>query len=181
MESKKKYNYSRKKKEKKSNISLFDKRIIFVSGEIDDSLAKTIIGDLIKLDLQSHKEIKMYINSPGGSVSSGLAIVDTMNMIKSPISTVCIGKCLSMGCILLVNGSKGRRFITRNSEVMFHEVSSLTYGSYSKMNDDLLHTKSVNLKLCKIISARTNITLKEIRRRTTKKDTWITPKNAIKL
>ena len=104
----KKRNYSKYKRVR--DIDLLEQRIIYIDGEIDDDSAHGVVEKLIKLDKVNHNDITMYINSTGGSVSSGFAIYDVMNMIKSKVSTICIGKCASMASILLINGAKGKRF-----------------------------------------------------------------------
>lgn len=101
---------------------LLNDRIIFLSGEITDESANIIISELLYLDSTSHDDIYLYINSPGGSVSAGLAIYDTMNFIKSDVSTIVIGLAASMGAFLLASGTKGKRYALPNAEVMIHEV-----------------------------------------------------------
>ena len=101
---------------------LLNDRIIFLSGEITDESANIIISELLYLDSISHDDICLYINSPGGSVSAGLAIYDTMNFIKSDVSTIVIGLAASMGAFLLASGTKGKRYALSNAEVMIHEV-----------------------------------------------------------
>lgn len=163
-----------------SSINLLDKRIIYLDSEIDDSHAKSIIELLLKLDACNHKDITMYINSGGGSVSSGLAIYDVMNMIKSDVRTVCIGRCASMASILLINGAMGKRFILPNAEVMIHEVSSGTYGKVTEMQEKLDHSKSLNSKLYNIIVKKTKKSLKQIKKDTINKDNWMNSNEALK-
>lgn len=165
---------------KVSTMDLLDKRIIYICGEINDFMAKETIDKLLKLDAFNQKDITMYINSPGGSVSSGFAIYDVMNMIKSDISTICVGKCASMASILLINGAKGKRYILPNAEVMIHEVSSGTFGKVSEMQNDINHSKILNNKVCKIIADKTKMTIKEIKKETIKQDTWINSDRALK-
>lgn len=101
---------------------LLEDRIIFVSGEINDGTANTVIAELLFLESKdSNKEIYLYINSPGGVSQSGLAIVDTMNLIKCPVSTICIGLCASAAALILASGQKGKRYILPNSKVMIHQ------------------------------------------------------------
>ena len=169
-----------KEKAKVSSIDLRERRIIYLDGEIDDKSAKETIETLLKLDVCNHKDITMYINSSGGSVSSGLAIYDVMNMIKSDVRTICIGKCASMASILLINGTKGKRFILPNAEVMIHEVSSFSMGKVTEMQDRLDHTKSLNNKLLKIIVSKTNRTIKQVKNDTINKDNWFDSKTAVK-
>lgn len=107
---------------------LLNDRIIFISGEINDSVANIVISELLYLDSLNHNDISIYINSPGGSVISGLAIYDTMNFIKSDVSTIVVGMAASMGAFLLAAGTKGKRYALPNSEVMIHEVLGGTEG-----------------------------------------------------
>ncbi|OPH58354.1 ATP-dependent Clp endopeptidase, proteolytic subunit ClpP [Paenibacillus ferrarius] len=101
---------------------LLQDRIIFVSGEISDEVANSVIAQLLFLDAtDSEKDISMYINSPGGSISAGMGIYDTMQFVKSDISTLCVGMAASMGAFLLANGAKGKRFALPNSEIMIHQ------------------------------------------------------------
>ena len=169
-----------KKDEKLSSISLSDKRIIYLDGEIDDSTAKDVIDKLLRYDMLNHKDITLYINSPGGKVTSGLAIYDTMNYIKSDVSTICIGVCASMASILLINGAKGKRYIFPNAEVMVHEVSGWTMGKVSELEDKVNHSKGLNYKLWKIIEKKTNKSVKDLKREATRKDFYLNAKMALK-
>ena len=121
----------------------------------------------------------MYINSNGGAVSSGLAIYDTMNLIKSDVSTICIGKCCSIASILLVNGAKGKRFILPNASVMIHEVSSFSTGKVGEMQNRLDHSKDLNYKIFKILAEKSNRSYKQIKREGTGKDWWLSSKIAL--
>ena len=169
-----------KKDEKLSSISLSDKRIIYLDGEIDDSTAKDVIDKLLRYDMLNHKDITIYINSPGGKVTAGLAIYDVMNYIKSDVSTICIGMCASMASILLINGTKGKRFILPNAEVMVHEVSGWTMGKVSELEDKVNHSKGLNYKLWKIIEKKTNKSVKDLKREATRKDFYLNAKMALK-
>ena len=100
---------------------LLKERIIFLSGEIDDDLSNSVVAQLLYLDSINDNDISIYINSPGGSITSGMAIYDTMNFIKSDVSTICIGMAASMAAFLLSCGKKGKRYILPNSEVMIHQ------------------------------------------------------------
>lgn len=169
-----------KVKEKQiSSIKLLDNRIIYVDGSIDDDLAKDVIDKLLRLDTLNHDDIVMYINSNGGNVSSGLAIYDTMNMIKSKVSTVCIGKCFSMASVLLVNGAKGKRYILPNAEVMIHEVSSISVGKVGEMQNNLDHSRDLNHKLFKILAEKSNRTYNQIKNEATGKDLWLSASKAL--
>lgn len=176
-------NYKHKRepiREKKlSSINLLDNRIIYVDGEIDDEKAKDVIDQLLRLDIQSHKDITMYINSNGGAVSSGLAIYDTMNMIKSDVSTVGIGKCSSIASILLINGARGKRYILPNTSVMIHEVSSFSTGKVGEMQNRLDHSKDLNYKIFKILAEKSNKSYKQIKKEATGKDWWLSSSNAL--
>ncbi len=178
-------NKNKEKKEQKvkekqiSSIKLIDNRIIYVDGSIDDALAKDVIDKLLRLDTLNHDDIVMYINSNGGNVSSGLAIYDTMNMIKSKVSTVCIGKCFSMASVLLVNGAKGKRYILPNAEVMIHEVSSISVGKVGEMQNNLDHSRDLNHKLFKILAEKSNRTYNQIKNEATGKDLWLSASKAL--
>ena len=101
---------------------LLKDRIVFVGGEIDDNMANAIIAQLLFLQAQDpEKEVSMYINSPGGSVTAGLAILDTMKMVKCPVATYCVGQAASMGAILLASGEKGRRYALPHARIMVHQ------------------------------------------------------------
>lgn len=128
----------------------------------------------------NHKDITLYINSLGGKVTSGLAIYDVMNYIKSDVSTICIGMCASMASILLVNGTKGKRFILPNSEVMVHEVSGCTMGKVSELEDKVNHSKELNYKLWQIIEQKTNKSVKDLKREATRKDFYLNAKTALR-
>ena len=174
----KKNEYKEKKKPKVSDIDLKEKRIIYLDGEIDDKLAKEIIEILLKMDACNHNDITMYINSGGGSVSSGLAIYDVMSMIKSDVRTICIGRAASMASVLLINGAKGKRHILPHAEVMIHEVSSGTFGKVTEMQEHLEHSKNLNTKLRKIIVDKTNLNWKLVKEYTINKDKWFNAKEA---
>lgn len=100
---------------------LLEDRIIFLSGEINDQTANLIISELLYLDAKNHDDIYMYINSPGGSVTSGMAIYDTMNYIKSDVKTICVGLAASMAAFLLSSGTKGKRCALKNADIMIHQ------------------------------------------------------------
>ncbi|MBR5191856.1 MAG: ATP-dependent Clp endopeptidase proteolytic subunit ClpP [Clostridia bacterium] len=124
---------------------LLEDRIIFLTGEINDAVADTVVAQLIFLEGKDpNKDICLYINSPGGSVTAGLAIYDTMNYIKCDVSTICIGMAASMGAFLLSSGAKGKRFALPNSEVMIHQPLGGAQGQASDIKiqaDHILKTK----------------------------------------
>ncbi|MBP5177403.1 MAG: ATP-dependent Clp endopeptidase proteolytic subunit ClpP [Clostridia bacterium] len=135
---------------------LLDDRIVFVSGEIDDALANTVIAELIFLEAKDPtKPINMYINSPGGSVSAGLAIYDTMNYIRSEVCTICVGMAASMAALLLSSGAKGKRFALPNSEVMIHQPLGGASGQASDIKIHAEHILRTREKLNAILAANT--------------------------
>lgn len=141
---------------------LLKDRIIFLSGEINDDLSSIIISELLYLDSISNEDISMYINSPGGSVTAGLAIYDTMNLVKSDIKTIGIGSCASMGAFLLSSGTKGKRFTLPNTEVMIHEVLGGGQGQATDVKIQADHILYLRDKLNKILAKNTNKSIKKI-------------------
>ena len=143
---------------------LLNDRIIFCSGEINDSSANIIISELLYLDSLNHNDIYLYINSPGGSVTSGLAIYDTMNYIKSDVKTIAIGLAASMGAFLLSSGTKKKRYALKNTEIMIHQPLGGTSGKASDMKiatDQILKIKD---KLNKILAKNTSQNLNKIKK-----------------
>ena len=135
---------------------LLKDRIIFLGEAIDNHTANIVIAQLLFLDAEnSDKDIKFYINSPGGSVSAGLAIYDTMQYIKSPVSTICIGMAASMASVLLAAGEPGKRFALPNSEVMSHQVMGGTEGQASDIKIHANHILKTKDRLNKIIATHT--------------------------
>ncbi|MFZ4631974.1 MAG: ATP-dependent Clp protease proteolytic subunit [Patescibacteria group bacterium] len=135
---------------------LLKDRIIFLGEAIDDHTANIVIAQFLFLDAEnSDKDIKFYINSPGGSVSAGLAIYDTMQYIKSPVTTICIGMAASMASVLLAAGEPGKRFALPNSEVMIHQVMGGTEGQASDIKIHAAHILKTKDRLNKIIAAHT--------------------------
>jgi len=129
---------------------LLEERKVFLWGMVDDDSAKHVIDRLLYLDLQSNKEIQLIINSPGGYVTSGFAIYDTISQIKSPVSTVCSGLAASMGSILLSVGKKGRRFIQPHAKVMIHQPSGGARGQASNIEiqaKEILKTKELGARI----------------------------------
>ena len=126
---------------------LLKDRIVFVGGEIDDDSANAVVAQLLFLQAQdSEKEVSMYINSPGGSVTAGLAILDTMKMVKCPVATYCVGQAASMGAILLASGEKGRRFALPHARIMVHQPWGGAQGKASDIEitaREILHLKDV--------------------------------------
>ena len=125
-------------------------RTVFLNGQVDGKSAKHVIDRLMYLDMESHDEIKFYINSPGGYVTDGFAIYDTMQAIKSPVSTICSGLAASMGSILLSAGSKGRRFIQPLAKVMIHQPMGGAQGQASNIEiqaKEILKTKELSARI----------------------------------
>ena len=136
---------------------LLKDRIILLSGEINDAVASSITAQLLFLAAEdSEKDIYLYINSPGGSVSSGLAIYDTMQFIKPNVSTICIGMAASMGAFLLSAGEKGKRFALPNSEIMIHQPLGGMQGQATDMQIAAEHIIKIKQRLNKILSENTN-------------------------
>ena len=141
---------------------LLKDRIILLSGEIDDECANSVIAQLLYLDSLNNEEISLYINSPGGSVTSGMAIYDTMNFVKSDVSTICLGMAASMGAFLLSSGKKGKRYALPNSEIMIHQPLGGAKGQATEIKiaaEQILKTKE---KLNKILSENTDQDLKKV-------------------
>lgn len=141
---------------------LLKDRIILLSGEIDDECANSVIAQLLYLDSLNNEEISLYINSPGGSVTSGMAIYDTMNFVKSDVSTICLGMAASMGAFLLSSGKKGKRYALPNSEIMIHQPLGGAKGQATEIKiaaEQILKTKE---KLNKILSENTGKDLEKV-------------------
>ena len=135
---------------------LLEKRIVFITGEIDDALANTVVAQLLYLESKDeNKDINLYINSPGGSVTAGLAIYDTMNYIKCDVSTICIGLAASMGAFLLSSGAKGKRYALPNAEIMIHQPIGGVQGQASDVEIHARHIIETKNKLNKILSLNT--------------------------
>ena len=145
---------------------LLEDRIIFIGGEITDSSANIIIGELLYLDSLNHDDISIYINSPGGSVTAGLAIYDTMNFIKSRVSTICIGMAASMGAFLLSSGTKGLRYALPNSEIMIHQPLGGAQGQATEIKIAAEHILKIKDKLNRILSINTKQDIKTIEKDT---------------
>lgn len=146
---------------------LLEDRIIMLCGEINDEMASSVVSQLLYLDsLDSHSDIYMYINSPGGSVSAGLAIYDTMNFVKSDVSTISIGLSASMGAFLLAAGQKGKRCALENSEIMIHQPLGGTNGQASDIEITTKHILKQKDKLNKLLSEMTSQPLRKIKKDT---------------
>lgn len=157
---------------------LLEDRIIFLSGEINDQVANSIVAQLIYLEGKNpDKDIFLYINSPGGSVSAGLAIFDTINYIKCDVSTICIGLAASMGAFLLSAGTKGKRFALPNSEIMIHQPLGGAQGQASDIEIQARHMQKIKEKINKILSENTSQPLEKIEK-DTDRDFYMSAKEA---
>ena len=159
---------------------LLEDRIIFLTGEITDATANVVIAQLIYLEGKNpDKDIFLYINSPGGSVSAGIAIYDTMNYIKCDVSTICVGLAASMGAFLLSSGAKGKRFALPNSEIMIHQPLGGTQGQASDIEIQAKHMKKTKNMLNEILSENTGKSLEEIEK-DTDRDNYMSAEEAKK-
>ena len=134
---------------------LLKERIILLNGEINDTLANSIVAELLYLDSVSNDDISLYINSPGGSITSGFAIYDTMNLINSDVSTICVGMAASMGAFLLFSGTKGKRYALPNAEVMIHQPLGGAEGQATEIKIAAERILKSRDKLNKILSKNT--------------------------
>ena len=146
---------------------LLNDRIIFLSDEVNDATASLVVAQLLYLEAQDNtKDISLYINSPGGSVSAGFAIFDTMNFIKCDVSTICVGMAASMGAFLLAAGAKGKRYALPNSEIMIHQPLGGMQGQASDMKIHADHIIKTRERLNTVLSERTGKSIEEITRDT---------------
>ena len=158
---------------------LLKDRIIMLNGEIDDSVANVIVSELLYLDSLNHDSISIYINSPGGSICAGMAIYDTMNFIKSKVSTVCIGMAASMAAFLLSSGEKGMRYILPNGEVMIHQPLGGAQGQATEIKIAAERILKLKEKLNKLMSINTNQDIKKIEN-DTERDYFMNSEEALK-
>ncbi len=143
---------------------LLEDRIIFLSGEIDDNTANSVVAQLIYLEAKDpQKDISLYINSPGGSVSAGMAIYDTMNYIKCDVSTICVGLAASMGAFLLSSGEKGKRYALPNSEIMIHQPLGGAQGQASDIAIQAEQILKIKEKMNEILAKNSNQPLEKIK------------------
>lgn len=146
---------------------LLKERIIFLGGPISDNVANLVIAQLLFLESQDpNRDVKLYINSPGGSVTAGLAIYDTMQYIKCDVFTICVGIAASMAAVLLAAGKKGKRFALPNSEIMLHQVMGEAGGQAVEIEISARHIIKIRDKLNKILARHTNQPLKRIEKDT---------------
>ncbi len=159
---------------------LLEDRIVFLCDEVNDTTASLVVAQLLFLEAQDpDKDINLYINSPGGSVSAGLAIYDTMNFIKCDVSTTCIGMAASMGAFLLSSGAKGKRFALPNSEIMIHQPLGGAQGQASDIKIHAEHILKTREKLNKILAQNTGKDLKTIEL-DTERDNFMSADDAMK-
>ena len=157
---------------------LLEDRIIFLSGEIDDAVANTVVAQLIYLEgKEPGKDINLYINSPGGSVTAGMAIYDTMNYVKCDVSTICIGLAASMGAFLLSSGARGKRFCLPNAEVMIHQPSGGAQGQATDIAIVAEHILRTKAKMNRILSENTGKDIATIER-DTDRDNYLSAEEA---
>ena len=158
---------------------LLKDRVIFLEGEIDDHTSSIIVSELLYLNSISHEDISLYINSPGGSITAGLAIYDTMNYIESDVSTIGVGMCASMGAFLLSSGMKGKRYALKNSEVMIHQPLGGASGQATEIKIAAERIIKAREKLNKILSKNTGKSLKIIEK-DTERDNFMNSNEALK-
>ena len=157
---------------------LLKDRIIMLTGEIDDNNANIVVGQLLYLDSLNHNDISLYINSPGGSISAGMAIYDTMNFIKSDVSTICLGMAASMGAFLLSSGSIGKRYSLPNSEVMIHQPLGGAQGQATEIKIAAEHILKIKGKLNHILSKNTGKDIETIEK-DTERDNYLSANEAL--
>jgi len=159
---------------------LLKERVIFLSGPIDDNISNLVVAQLLFLESENpEKDISIYINSPGGSISAGLAIYDTMQFISSSVSTLCIGQAASMGALLLAGGDKGKRYVLPNSRIMIHQPLGGFQGQASDFEihaKEILHMKKI---VNEILAKHTGQTIKKIEK-DTDRDNFLDANAAIK-
>ena len=158
---------------------LLNERIIVLNGEINDSSSALVVAQLLYLSSKdATKDISLYINSPGGSITAGMAIYDTMNFIKCDVSTICVGMCASMAAFILAGGKKGKRYALPNSEIMIHQPLGGGQGQATDIYIMANRLLKVKKKLNTILASNTGRSLEEIER-DTERDNFMDPVNAI--
>ncbi len=157
---------------------LLKDRIVFLSGEINDEVANLIVSELLYLNSLNNEDIYLYINSPGGSVTAGMAIYDTMNFIKCDVSTICVGMCASMAAFLLSSGTKGKRVCLKNGEVMIHQPLGGVQGQATEIKIHAERIIKLKEKLNKILASNTGKDIKKIER-DTERDYYLDSEEAL--
>ena len=145
---------------------LLEDRIIMIYGKIDDNVSNIVVAELLYLDSINNDDISLYINSNGGSITAGMAIYDTMNFIKSDVSTICIGMCASMAAFLLSSGKKGKRYSLKNSEIMIHQPLGGASGQATEIKIAADRILKIRKNMNKILSLNTNKNIKTIKKDT---------------
>ena len=158
---------------------LLKDRIVFLGTEVEDGVANSIIAQLLFLESEDpEKDIHLYINSPGGSVTAGLAIYDTMRYIKSPVSTICVGLAASMAAVLLSSGAKGKRLALPNAEMMIHQPSGGTRGQATDIEIHARNILKTRERLNRILAAHTGRDIEDVAR-DTERDNFMTAEEAL--
>ena len=157
---------------------LLNDRIVFLSDEVNDVTASLVVAQLLYLEAQDpDKDISLYINSPGGSISAGMAIYDTMNFIKCDVSTICVGMAASMGAFLLAAGAEGKRYALPNSEIMIHQPLGGAQGQASDIKIQAEHILKIRKKLNEMLAKKTGKSI-EVIERDTDRDNWLSADEA---
>ena len=157
---------------------LLNDRIVFLGDEVNDVTASLVVAQLLYLEAQDpDKDISLYINSPGGSISAGMAIYDTMNFIKCDVSTICVGMAASMGAFLLAAGAEGKRYALPNSEIMIHQPLGGAQGQASDIKIQAEHILKIRKKLNEMLAKKTSKSIEEIER-DTDRDNWLSADEA---
>lgn len=157
---------------------LLEDRVVFLSGQVTDEMANTVVAQLIYLESKDPtKDISLYINSPGGSVTAGLAIYDTMKYIRCDVSTICIGMAASMGAFLLSSGAKGKRFALPNSEIMIHQVLGGSQGQASDVEIQTKQLLKIKKKLNTLLSENVGKPVSQVEK-DTDRDNYLTAEEA---
>lgn len=158
---------------------LLNQRIIVLNGEINDTSSALVVAQLLYLSsIDPEKDISLYINSPGGSITAGMAIYDTMNFIKCDVSTICIGMCASMGAFLLAGGKKGKRYALPNSEIMIHQPLGGAQGQATDVSIIANRLLKVKKRINEILANNTNKPLEQIEK-DTERDYFLDPNDAL--
>ena len=157
---------------------LLNDRIIFLGEEVNATTASLVVAQMLYLEAQDpDKDIQLYINSPGGSVTDGMAIYDTMQYVKCDVSTICVGMAASMGAFLLSSGAKGKRIALPNAEIMIHQPSAGTQGKVTDMEIDVEHFLKIKQRLNKILSENTGKPVEQVKA-DSERDHWMIAEEA---
>jgi len=166
--------------ERSSDGDVFKKnRVVYFHGEFDENAVKSTIMSLLEYELEDHtKDILIFIDSGGGSVDSFIAIHDIIKMMRCDVATLCVGRAMSCGQMLLMSGTKGKRFITPNSRVLMHQINNRVFGSFSEMENDLSETERLQKLIEYLISQYTTVTPRQLKKLMSK-DSYMTAKEAL--